>query len=103
MKLEGKKVGFVMTGSFCTFKSTIPQIKKLVEEKAEVVPIMSFNAYNLDTKFGKAQDFIDEIEDITSNKIIHTIQDAEPIGPKDMLDILIIAPCSRKYYFKNSK
>ncbi len=94
MKLEGKKVGFVMTGSFCTFKSTIPQIKKLVEEKAEVVPIMSFNAYNLDTKFGKAQDFIDEIEDITSNKIIHTIQDAEPIGPKKMTDIMIIAPCT---------
>ena len=79
MKLDGKKVGFVMTGSFCTFKSTIPQMKKIIEEKAEVVPIMSFNAYNLDTKFGKAKDFIDEIEDITGKKIIHSIPDAEPI------------------------
>lgn len=68
-----------MTGSFCTFKSTIPKIKEIVKEGAEVVPIMSFNAYNLDTKFGKAKDFIDEIEDITGKKIIHSIPDAEPI------------------------
>lgn len=94
MKLEGKKVGFAMTGSFCTFKSTIPQIKKIIEEKAEVLPIMSFNAYNLDTKFGKAKDFIEEIEDITKKKIIHTIPEAEPIGPKKMTDIMIIAPCT---------
>ncbi len=79
MKLEGKKVGFAMTGSFCTFKSTIPKIRLLVEKGADVVPIMSFNAYSLDTKFGKAQDFIDEIENITKKKIIHTITDAEPI------------------------
>ena len=79
MNLEGKKVGFIMTGSFCTFKKTIEQLKRIIAEKAEVLPIMSYNAYNLDTKFGKAQDFIDEIENITGNKIIHTIQDSEPI------------------------
>lgn len=55
---------------------------------------MSENTYNMDTKFGKAQDFIDEIESITNEKIIHTIQDAEPIGPKGLTDILVIAPCS---------
>lgn len=55
---------------------------------------MSFNSFNLDTKFGKASDFEKEIEEITRNKIIHTIVDAEPIGPKKMFDILIIAPCS---------
>lgn len=82
MNLEGKKVGFIMTGSFCTFKKTIEQLKKIIAEKAEVLPIMSYNAYNMDTKFGKAQDFIDEIENITGNKIIHTIQDAEPIRTK---------------------
>ena len=66
MKLEGKKVGFVMTGSFCTFRKTIEQLKKIVEEgRAEVIPVMSYNSYNLDTKFGKAKDFIDEIEKIT--------------------------------------
>lgn len=83
MKLKGKKVGFAMTGSFCTFKSTIPKIKEIIGQGAEVIPIMSFNAYNLDTKFGKAQDFIDEIEEITGKKIIHTITDAEPIRAKE--------------------
>ena len=59
---------------------------------------MSFNSYNLDTKFGKAEDFIAQIEEITNKKIIHTIQAAEPIGPKSITDIMVIAPCSRKYY-----
>ncbi len=94
MKLEGKKVGFVMTGSFCTFKTTIPQMKRIIEEGAEVVPIMSFNAYDLDTKFGKANDFIKEIQEITGKEIIHSIPEAEPIGPKRMTDIMIIAPCT---------
>lgn len=103
MKLKGKKVGFVLTGSFCTFKNTILQIENIVKEEAEVIPIMSYNAYNLDTKFGKASDFIDQIEKITNNKIIHTIQGAEPIGPKHMTDIMIVAPATRKYYSKNSR
>ncbi len=103
MKLEGKKIGFVMTGSFCTFKKTIEQLKKIVKEKAEVIPIMSYNAYNMDTKFGKANDFIEEIEKITQNKIIHSINDAEPIGPKHMTDIMLIAPATRKYYGKTCK
>ena len=98
MELVGKKIGFVLTGSFCTFKKTIPKIKELVEkEKAEIMPIMSYNSYNLDTKFGKAKDFISEIEEITGRKIIHTIQGAEPIGPKNITDIMVVAPCSRKY------
>ena len=98
LELVGKKIGFVLTGSFCTFKKTIPKIKELVEkEKADIIPIMSYNSYNLDTKFGKAKDFISEIEEITGKKIIHTIQDAEPIGPKKMTDIMVVAPCSRKY------
>lgn len=94
MLLEGKKVGFALTGSFCTFSNTIPQITKLIEEGAEVIPIMSFNAYNMDTKFGKAEDFINQIKEITKNEIIHTIDGAEPIGPKHLTDIMVIAPCS---------
>ena len=94
MELEGKKIGFVLTGSFCTFNKTIPKMKEIIKRKAEVVPIMSFNSYNMDTKFGNAKDFIDEIEEITGRKVIHTIEDAEPIGPKKMTDIMIIAPCS---------
>ena len=103
MKLKDKKVGFVLTGSFCTFKNTIAQIENIIKEGAEVIPIMSYNAYDLDTKFGNTSDFINQIEDITKKKIIHTIQDAEPIGPKQMTDIMIVAPASRKYNWKNCR
>ncbi len=94
MEIKDLNIGFAMTGSFCTFKKVIPQIKELKKLEANIIPIMSFNSYNLDTKFGKAEEFIKEIEDITKNKIIHTIQGAEPIGPKNMTDILVVAPCS---------
>ncbi len=94
MKIKDKRIGFVLTGSFCIFKHTIPQIKKIVEEGGIVIPIMSRNAYNMDTKFGTAQEFIKEIEEITNKEIIHTIQGAEPIGPKGLTDILIIAPAT---------
>ncbi len=97
MTLEGKNIGYVFTGSFCTFRKSIEELKNIIKQKANVIPIMSFNSYNEDTKFGKAQDFIKEIEDITGNKIIHTIQDAEPIGPKHLTDIMIVCPASRKY------
>ena len=100
MELEHKKIGFVLTGSFCTFSKTIPKMKELIQMGSEVIPIMSYNAYNLDTKFGKAKDFIDEIEQITNNKIIHEIKDAEPIGPKQMTDIMVVAPATRKYNCK---
>ena len=99
MDLKGIKIGFALTGSFCTFKKVIPKMKELINQGAEIIPIMSFNSYNLDTKFGKAKDFIKEIEELTDKKIIHTIQEAEPIGPKKMTDIMVIAPCSRKYNF----
>ena len=94
MEIKDKKIGFILTGSFCTFSKTIPKIKELVDKGADIVPIMSFNSYNLDTKFGDANDFIKTIEDITGKKILHTIQDVEPIGPKKMTDIMVVAPCS---------
>ena len=99
MELKGIKIGFALTGSFCTFKKVIPKMKELINQGAEIISIISFNSYNLDTKFGKAKDFIKEIEELTDKKIIHTIQEAEPIGPKKMTDIMVIAPCSRKYNF----
>ena len=94
MNLEGKNIGFAFTGSFCTFDKTITELKKLSSLNANITPIMSFNSYYLDTKFGKAKDFRNKIKEITNKDIIHTIQDAEPIGQKEMLDILIVAPCS---------
>lgn len=95
MKLEGKNLGFAFTGSFCTFNKIIIELKKISQIKdINIIPIMSFNSFELNTKFGYAKDFINEIENITNNKIIHTIVDAEPIGPKKLTDILIVAPCS---------
>jgi len=69
-------------------------MKELIKMGSEVIPIMSYNSYNLDTKFGKAEDFINEIQEITGKEIIHTIQDAEPIGPKRLTDVMVVAPCS---------
>ena len=94
MEVKGKKIGFVLTGSFCTFSKVIPKIKELKILGADIIPIMSDNSYNLDTKFGKAEDIVKKIEEITEKEIIHTIQDAEPIGPKHLTDIMIVAPAS---------
>ena len=93
MILISKNIGLGFTGSFCTFSIAKEILKELAIEN-NVTAIMSFNSYNLDTKFGKATDHINEIESITGNKIIYTIEDAEPIGPKKLFDILVICPCS---------
>ena len=69
-------------------------MKELAKEKANIIPIMSYNAYKTDTKFGKAKDFINEIEKITNKEVIYKIKDAEEIGSKNMTDIMIIAPCT---------
>ena len=94
MEVKGKKIGFVLTGSFCTFSKTIEKMKQLKKLEADIIPIMSFNSYKLDTKFGKAKDFIKQIEELSGNEIIHTIEAAEPIGPKHLTDIMIVAPAS---------
>lgn len=92
--MSKSNVGFALCGSFCTFKKVIPQIEALVSLGYNVIPIMSGVSYSTDTRFGKAEDFIKQIEDITGKKIIHTICGAEPIGPKMLLDALVIAPCT---------
>lgn len=94
MILVGKNIGIGITGSFCTFDKIIPQIVKLVEQGANVFPILSDNARSIDSRFGDAKDFMEIIFDITRNKLITTIEDAEPIGPNEMFDILLIAPCT---------
>lgn len=87
-------VGFAMCGSFCTFSKAIPQMQALVDIGYNVLPIMSFNASATDTRFGKAKDFILQVEEITGNKLINSIKEAEPLGPKKMTDIMLIAPCT---------
>lgn len=87
-------IGFAICGSFCTFKSVFKEIENLVSLGYNVIPIMSENAFSTDTRFGDAEFWRNEFRRITKNEIIHTIKDAEPIGPKKLLDILVIAPCT---------
>ena len=87
-------IGFAITGSFCTFKAVFPQMNLLVEHGYRVLPIMSENAYATDTRFGRAADWTAQAEEICGEKVIHTIAQAEPIGPKKLLDLLILAPCT---------
>ena len=94
LTLEGKKVGFAMCGSFCTFSHCFEALEKLKELGCELVPVMSFNAYSIDTRFGTAKEHIQRMEDICGRKIIHTIEAAEPLGPKKMTDIMLVANCT---------
>ncbi len=94
MELVGKRIGFALTGSFCTFSKVMTELEKLIELGADVYPIMSEVAWSTDTRFGTAKDFIEKAENLTGKKVIHTIKDAEPIGPGAFLDALIIAPCT---------
>ena len=94
MDLLNKRIGFAITGSFCTFRNVITQLKALKETGADITPIMSEAAYNFDTRFGKAKDIQSEIVQICEKEIINTIFDAEPIGPKNYLDALVISPCT---------
>lgn len=96
MKLEGLNIGLGITGSFCTFEKLIPEVEKLIQQKANVYPIFSTNAAFMDTRFGKAEDWLRRFEEITGHNVIKTIVDAEPIGPKELIDILVIAPCTGK-------
>lgn len=88
------KIGFALTGSFCTFPDVIPVVKALVETGYDVVPVFSEFAYATDTRFGRAADFVRELEMICDHDAIHTIVEAEPIGPKKLFDVVVIAPCT---------
>lgn len=83
-----------MTGSFCTFSRVIRELENLAQTGAELYPIMSEAAYSTDTRFGAAEDFRKKMEMICGNPVIKSIREAEPIGPKSFLDLLIIAPCT---------
>lgn len=92
--LEGIRIGYALCGSFCTFSRSIDQIIRLKEMGADITPIMSFNAASINTRFGTAESFRSRISEITGKDIIRTIEDAEPIGPRKMLDIVVVCPCT---------
>lgn len=88
------KIGYCFTGSFCTFSRSFKALSELVALGHEVFPIMSENAYYTDTRFQKAENFSARVEALCKKSIIHTIPDAEPLGPSIPLDLLIVAPCT---------
>ncbi|GAM15000.1 dipicolinate synthase subunit B [Mesobacillus selenatarsenatis] len=92
MSLQGKKIGFGLTGSHCTYDAVFPEIEKLVNAGAEVLPVVTFTVKNTETRFGKGEDWVQRIEELTGNKVIDSIVKAEPLGPKIPLDCMVIAP-----------
>ncbi len=88
------KIGYCFTGSFCTFRRSYDMLEDLVKKGHDVYPIMSENAYYTDTRFAKAEEFTDSLEAVTGHPVIHTVVDAEPLGPSMPLDLLIVAPCT---------
>ena len=93
-KKKQRTVGFAFTGSFCTYEKIKEVVRQLVKEDNRVIPIFSQTAQTVNCRFGDARDFIIEIQEITGERGIFSIQEAEPIGPKGLLDILVIAPCT---------
>lgn len=92
--MSGLRIGYALTGSFCTFSESFEAMKALVARGHELTPIASFNSYNLSTRFGTAEENRRKMTEICGREIIRTVEAAEPIGPKKMFDILIVAPCT---------
>lgn len=95
-------VGFAMCGSFCTYSNVFPVMEKIAENH-QVFPIFSFVSASTDSRFGKAREFVARAEAICGKSVIETIADAEPIGPKKLLDVLVIAPCTGNTLAKLSR
>ncbi len=94
MKLNGKKIGLGITGSFCNFPKLPNIIKEIKSEGAEILPIFTSTAQTYDTRFNNSEEFIKNITELTGNKPILNIVEAEPIGPNNMIDIMLILPCT---------
>lgn len=94
MMLEGKRIGFAMTGSFCTFQTALACLDDIIAEGAIVTPILSHAADTLDTRFGKAIALKETLSRVTGAAVIRTIAEAEPIGPQKLLDVLLVLPAT---------
>jgi dipicolinate synthase subunit B len=92
MNLKGKRIGFGLTGSHCTYDIVFPEIEKQIKEGVEVIPIVTGTVKNTETRFGAGEDWIKRIEILTGNNVVDTIVKAEPLGPKLPLDCMVIAP-----------
>ena len=88
------RVGFALCGSFCTHQAVLRELERLCGEYETVLPIVSPVSQATDTRFGTAEDLLARVEELTGHRIIRTVAEAEPIGPKKLLDVLVIAPCT---------
>ncbi|MDR3599662.1 MAG: dipicolinate synthase subunit B [Desulfosporosinus sp.] len=94
MQFDGLKIGFALTGSHCMLHEAVKIMKRLVDEGADVTPIISYSVESMDTRFGKAEDWKQKFLEITHKESIHTIPEAEPIGPQKMFDCVVVVPCT---------
>ncbi len=94
MDFSGYHIGYGITGSFCTFAQSRKAVHRLKEMGAQITPIFSYQTQITDTRFGSAKEFVEGICEITESEGIRTITEAEPIGPNNYLDIMVIAPCT---------
>lgn len=92
--MEKITLGYAFCGSFCTIKKSLAVLRELARNDIKIKPIMSQIVYTTDTRFGKATELIEEVENICGEKIIHDIAAAEPIGPKNLLDVIAVSPCT---------
>ena len=92
--MRTERVGFAICGSFCTHERVLRELERLCGEYESVVPIVSETVCATDTRFGDARGLLDTVECLTGRKAVSTIREAEPIGPKKLLDVLVVAPCT---------
>lgn len=92
--MRTERVGFALCGSFCTHDKVLRELEKLCGEYENVLPIVSEVCQYTDTRFGTAEELLSAVERITGHTIMGSVQEAEPIGPKGLLDVLVIAPCT---------
>jgi len=92
--MEATTLGFALCGSFCTFEPVLRALTQLKEEFPDIIPIMSTESYETDSRFGDAAGFRTRLQEICGHEILHTIPQVEPIGPKKLLSALVIAPCT---------
>lgn len=92
--MKKERIGFALCGSFCTHDKVLSELEKLCREYETVLPIVSENCLYTDTRFGRAEDLISRLEKLTGHSIMGSVEEAEPIGPKKLIDVLVIAPCT---------
>ncbi len=92
--LTGKTIGLALTGSHCTLENIFPQVEKMIQSGAEIYPIMSLSVQTTDTRFGTAEKWLERISKLTGRQPWSSIVEVEPIGPRRLLDLLLIAPCT---------